>query len=786
MKSRTDIKQIAAELAPSQETILTQICPGGTIHGKEYQAGSISGGPGKSFSFNLTTGKWADFATGEKGGDIIALYAAVNRINNAEAARTLQEQYVSAKPQHHYPVKTVVDITIIKPPSHAVKPEKPLNRGLEPTFSWTYRDTDSEPLFYIFRYDMPDGSKTFTPLSFSSNGTWVKKQWPAPRPLYNLDKLTANPNKHVLIVEGEKAADAAEQMQDIYIVTTWPGGVNAINKTDFTPLHGRKLLLWPDGDAPGIKGMSQLAALLREHAAEIKIINPDRNSGWDAYDAFTGGMTKSKFITWAKPLVSVIDCSPAVIIPELEDRTDYSDQQAVKRVTPEIMGEAKSRGSVLTYMELGLTPISEKNPKPYPNESNTAKLLSYLPKYSKRIWFDIFFKEVMTDHTTGVVRKWESSEDVKILCDLQSEWDMPGLRLHVVEKAINLVAMADIRNELSEWLHSLTWDQTPRIHEFLHRAYGSKDDELTRVISANWVKSLVARATQPGCKADTMLVLKGRQGINKSRSLEALVTKKYFAELNCDLNNNRDFPLSISGRWIVELDELHQFNKVESTTIKKRLSQSVDNTKVPYGKKFEDYPRTCVLVGTTNSDQFSHDETGNRRFWPVDVLKGDLDYIYENREQLFAEALLRIKQGENWYEVPDSILNLQDSIRVSDPYEEAIGEFLNKIEINDAGYFTYKKKEIDEKNMTYQQIQERLSSEEKAPIFYMTVRNIATHALKIDREEIISKESRRVAKAMRGLGFLTKKTRVNNNGLMIFYSDAKNNIKATDNLVADE
>ena len=757
---KLNIKQIAESLAPSQETILTQICPGGTIHGKEYQAGSISGGPGKSFSFNLVTGKWADFATGEKGGDIIALYAAVNRINNAEAARTLQEQYVSAKPQHHYPVKTVVDITIIKPPSHAVKPEKPLNRGLEPTFSWTYRDTDSEPLFYIFRYDMPDGTKTFTPLSFSSNGTWVKKQWPAPRPLYNLDKLTANPNKHVLIVEGEKAADAAEQMQDIYIVTTWPGGVNAINKTDFTPLHGRKLLMWPDGDEPGIKGMSQLAALLREHAAEIKIINPDRNSGWDAHDAFTGGMTKSNFIKWAKPLVTVIDTTPAP-----------TEQDAPRSITPEIMDEAKTTGSVLTYLELGLSPISDKNPRPYPNESNVAKLLAYLPQYSRRIWFDVFYKEIMTDHTTGVSRKWESSEDIKILCHLQEQWDMPGLHLSCVEKAISLVAMRDRRNELSDWLNSLTWDQQPRINSFLTDAFSTPDSSLTQTLSANWLKSLVARGIWPGCKVDTMLVLKGKQGTFKSTALK-LLAGKYFAELNCDLNNDRDFPLSISGRWIVELDELHSFNRVESTTIKKRLSQSVDNTKVPYGKKYEDYPRTCVMVGTTNAERFSHDETGNRRFWPVDVFKVDLDYIKSNREQLFAEALFRVKQGESWHEVPDEILEHQDSIRIADPYEEMVDVYLSK-------HFKNNQIEIETVVNDYGPPIKTVNT------YPITVQNISRFALGFDRMDIVAKEARRVAKAMRGLGFLTRKTKVNNVSMMVFYKDDYLDGKATENTVAE-
>lgn len=737
--SKIDIKQTAEFLRPYQETILTQICPGGTISGKEYTAAGVNGGPGKSFSFNLQTGKWADFATGEKGGDIISLYAAAKSVNNAEAAKMLQEQFmnISAKPQHHYPVKTVVDITIIKPPSHAVKPEKPLNRGLEPTFSWTYRDTDSEPLFYIFRYDMPDGTKTFTPLSFSSNGTWVKKQWPAPRPLYNLDKLTANPNKHVLIVEGEKAADAAEQMQDIYIVTTWPGGVNAINKTDFTPLYGRKLLMWPDGDEPGIKGMSQLAASLRDHAAEIKIINPDRNSGWDAYDAYTGGMTKSNFIKWAKPLVTVIEKDPQIISYEVT-----AENAPIKSIKPEVMGQ--SRGSDLTYTELGLTRVSAKNPTLVANESNTIKLLRYIPKYQGRIWFDEFYQDLMTDHTTGEPRRWLEHDELNILYELQSNWDMPRLSLSAVKSAVKTIAFSDIRNELRDWLNSLVWDQQPRIDEFLIHAYGASDNELNRVISRNWLLSLVARGTQPGCKVDTMLVLKGLQGTFKSQSLKTLAGK-YFTESNAKLDD-KDFMQELAGTWIVEFDELQQFNKAEATLIKKKLSTPSDRYRPTYAAKHVNVPRTCVFVGTTNAERFSPDETGNRRFWPVDIKSGDLDYIQSNREQLFAEAVYKIKQGFTWHEVPNDIFERQDSIRIEDPYEEMIKQYLGtNLHMN--------KQDI----VVMTAITELKSGKEittyKEHLYPMTIQNLAIHALKIDRSDIISREARKIGKAMRALGY---------------------------------
>jgi putative DNA primase/helicase len=717
-----DIKQIAERLISSQETILTQICPGGTISGREYTAGSITGGPGKSFSFNLQTGKWADFATGEKGGDIISLYAQVNRINNAEAAKILQEQFmnIQAKPQHHYPVKTVVDITIIKPPRHAVKPEKPLNKGITPSFSWTYRDHDGEPLFYIFRYDMPDNTKTFTPLSFSSNGQWVKKQWPSPRPLYNLDKLTQNPNKHVLVVEGEKAADAAEQMQSLYIVTTWPGGVNAIGKTDFTPLHGRKLLLWPDGDEPGIKGMNQLAAQLRDHAAEIKIINPDRNSGWDAYDAFSGGMTQTEFIKWAKPLVRIIDTK---LIEEKATFITSTDHAEPRHVTAELVNEKPDAGSVALYVQLGFVIKSEKNPLPFANEFNVALALETMRKYSGHIWFDEFYQDLVTDHTTGVSRKWLEHDELNLLCELQSKWHMPALSKYTMRSAIRRVAFANIRNELKDWLESFQWDGVERISEFFINAYGCDDNEYNRIISKNWLIGLVARGMKPGCKFDEMLVLEGKQGTYKSTSLRALAGK-YFAESNAALDG-KDFMQELAGTWIVEFDELDQFRKAESTLIKKKLSQQTDRYRPPYAEKPIDVPRTCVFVGTTNSTEWLTDTTGNRRFWPISVRKADLDYINENREQLFAEAVALFKSGVHWHEVPEQTIAEQEMRREQDPWEEIIGSALK-----------------DQNKMMY-----------NSSMVEITASRIASHILGIRTEMYDNRSARRIGRCMRVLNY---------------------------------
>jgi hypothetical protein len=70
------------------KSFLRNLLPNGRVEGNEYLALNptrIDHHYG-SFRINITTGKWADFATGDKGGDLISLYAYVKGMNNYVAA----------------------------------------------------------------------------------------------------------------------------------------------------------------------------------------------------------------------------------------------------------------------------------------------------------------------------------------------------------------------------------------------------------------------------------------------------------------------------------------------------------------------------------------------------------------------------------------------------------------------------------------------------------------------------------------------------------------------------
>lgn len=716
-----NFEQAANRLLPHAETILAIHCPGGKRRGHEYVASSITGGDGTSFSLNLTTGLWADFATGEKGKDIISYYAHLKSINNAQALDELSAQYLSGLPQVTHPIKPQKPAPRpVKPPINSKFPN-PNYKGHSPSAVYVYRDESGEPLFYICRYDY-DGQKHFTPYTFSENGEWTPKHWPNPRPLFNLDKLLHDPKKPVLIVEGEKAALAAEKFINIYTVVTWSSGANSIKNTDFTPLTNRSVLLWPDADEPGIKAMSILASILKPICQQVKVINTDQSNGWDAADALSEGFNQAKFLSWAKPLVIDLNKSQTPIQPPADEPPP--EIQIVEREN-----EPPRNKSVL-FIELGLTPISEKNPMPIPNMANVIKLLSFAPIYKGKIWFDEFHQSIMTNYNCEKPRRWTEADDLSMLYDFQSNWNMPKLTAQSCEQAIRSIAFSNIKNEVKDWLTSLKWDGVSRILDFMTIALGVSPSVYSMAVSRNWFIGLVARAIRPGCKFDEMLILEGPQGIYKSTAISTL-GGKYFAESNASLDS-KDFMIELAGAWIIEFDELDQFRKSDATLIKKKLSQKTDRYRPVHAKQVIDVPRSCVFVGTTNQSEYLKDETGGRRFWPVLCSKIDIEYIKENREQLFAEAVHELNNGATWHEVPDETKAEQEIRREVDPWEEIIASSLNQENFIQVG-----------------QSQKLI-----------TTNNIAMYVLNIPIERYDKRVANRIGKCLRVVGYTAKPIRI--------------------------
>lgn len=254
-----DFKKLNQELLYNIEKTLLSWFPQGKISGGTFSVGDLDGSKGKSLCVNLKEGFWTDFATGDKGGDLISLYAKKNGLSQMGAYEALAPQKQGGF--------TAKEDKLIPPPKNEPYP----NFQTKPSGLWTYVLDDGSIAFHVARLNKGFDNKYFIPYSYSSRDGWVKKAWVDKRPLYNLPKVLAS-NK-IWLCEGEKAADACQKLlPKDEAATTWSGGANAWKKTDFYPLKNKEIILWPDNDEPGIKVMNTIAQKLVENN-KVKIID---------------------------------------------------------------------------------------------------------------------------------------------------------------------------------------------------------------------------------------------------------------------------------------------------------------------------------------------------------------------------------------------------------------------------------------------------------------------------------------------------------------------------------
>jgi predicted P-loop ATPase len=158
----------------------------------------------------------------------------------------------------------------------------------------------------------------------------------------------------------------------------------------------------------------------------------------------------------------------------------------------------------------------------------------------------------------------------------------------------------------------------------------------------------VKRVFEPGCKFDSMLVLVGGQGIGKSR-LGYILSRGWFTDSLTRMDGKEAYE-AIRGAWIVELSELAAARKSEIEAQKQFVSAQVDNYRPAYGKNVAEFKRQCVFYATTNDTEPLRDNTGARRYWPVQcpgVNEGQHIGLEEEVDQLWAEAVVRYRAGES-------------------------------------------------------------------------------------------------------------------------------------------
>ena len=326
MSDRKDIDfaKLAGDLLSDITSLVPAWLPSGRFERREYVALNPTRADKSlgSFRINMDTGKWSDFATGDKGGDLIALRAYIDGSSQIDAAKKLNDGLdiapaASRQPAPRTAAKPKLQQTFPAPPLDGV-PDHPVY-ARQPDGIWTYHTADAELIGFVCRYNTPTedkpNHKDFAPYLFFGAAGWRWSGFSDPRPLYGLETL--EPGKPVIVVEGEKTANAGRTMYPNHAVVTWPGGNESLGKVDWKPLHGRDVILWPDNDPPGIKAMEAIRALLEPHAKSVRVITPPESCPpkWDLADARWSQEEACRFL---EPAVAEVDPDHASDEPQHE------------------------------------------------------------------------------------------------------------------------------------------------------------------------------------------------------------------------------------------------------------------------------------------------------------------------------------------------------------------------------------------------------------------------------------------------------------------------------------
>lgn len=321
--------------------------------------------------------------------------------------------------------------------------------------------------------------------------------------------------------------------------------------------------------------------------------------------------------------------------------------------------------------------------------ANIVTILSHEPGLGGKLYMDAFANWGMVDlplpwDKGEGSRMWSDTDDAQLTLWLEKKYGITGREK--IENAIKIVGYNNRRNKVHEFMRSCQWDGKERIKTLLRDYLGCEENVYTEEIMKKALVAAIARAVSDvGVKYDYMIVFKGPQGIGKSTFLSKL-GGEWFNDSLYSFEGKEAAEL-IQGTLIVEVGELSALTKSETEVVKQFLSKTHDIYREAYGKRTNKYPRRCVFFGSTNSEEFLKDVTGNRRFWPVSChdlpVRKDIwkDFTEEEIRQVWGEAYFYYQIGENLClseEAEEIARAMQETFREVDPKEGEIRAFLEK------------------------------------------------------------------------------------------------------------
>lgn len=289
------------------------------------------------------------FACGESG-DMFDFVTKFNSVDMPEAIKIIKNESIAiGKPTPIVLEKEANKWNYTSELPQSEPTFKHFKHGM-PTKTWAYHDENGSVISYVCRFDFKDGSKEVLPYSPITDGSVVKWGWkglPAPKSLYNLHLIHKFPKKTIVIVEGEKSADAGNNATDSFIFVGWQGGAKGIRHSNFKPLQGRKVVLWPDNDTAGNEAMLDIAEILGKSCSLLKWVENSLElpNKWDCADKEWLPKEIDQHIRTNLSAVPVREVAPPLPTPTLSvEKQNHQETEHYR-----LLGYSKDAESKLAY-----------------------------------------------------------------------------------------------------------------------------------------------------------------------------------------------------------------------------------------------------------------------------------------------------------------------------------------------------------------------------------------------------------------------------------------------------
>lgn len=295
-------------------------------------------------------------------------------------------------------------------------------------------------------------------------------------------------------------------------------------------------------------------------------------------------------------------------------------------------------------------------------------------------------------------RIWTDTDDAKVSAYIEKNYELYNEKKYAM--ALRIAMESKRYNPLKDLIENEKWDGVARIDNFLKdilKCDSLENDvkDYYREVSRMIFYGGIARLYHPGIKFDYMPILIGKQGTGKSTIVSWLaLNDDYYREVTT-VDGNAGIECLESG-WICEFSELlAMVRQKDVQALKAFITRQSDKYRVPYDKYVSSMPRKCIFIGTTNDYEFLTDETGNRRYLPVEVglergeLYDDVKYVKDYILECWREALyIMTEDKDNFYlTIPKKYNDLVDAMQnkrmIEDPRLIELQSFLEEKQIGD-------------------------------------------------------------------------------------------------------